>query len=279
MPHRRSSTNSSARAFTLIELLVVIAIIAILAAMLLPGLAKAKQEAQQTKCKNNLKQLEIGVTMYLGDFNDIYPSGASRNEDGFQLFDWIYWRVPPYTPSIHGVLQTIDKSPAIAYIGTKTSTNIFRCPMDINDAGRIKYTLNGSATVPCGAYWYSYSMLSLDPVNGSAAGVSSVTTGGMTYSFKNSAVVHPSYIISFAEEVTLPDPGGDAPTPPFPGMTTPGNGTGCMIDDGRWIPSANPLTTRHNGNCDLAFVDGHVATANWMISTNNTNCPAIMPLQ
>src|SRR5271155_3472786 len=133
MPHRRSSTNSSARAFTLIELLVVIAIIAILAAMLLPGLAKAKQEAQQTKCKNNLKQLEIGVTMYLGDFNDIYPSGASRNEDGFQLFDWIYWRVPPYTPSIHGVLQTIDKSPAIAYIGTKTSTNIFRCPMDIND--------------------------------------------------------------------------------------------------------------------------------------------------
>jgi prepilin-type N-terminal cleavage/methylation domain-containing protein/prepilin-type processing-associated H-X9-DG protein len=278
MPRPCLPTDSSPRAFTLIELLVVIAIIAILAALLLPALAKAKQQAQQAQCKSNLKQLELGITMYLGDFSDIYPSGASRNEDGFQLFDWIYWRVPPYTPSIHGVSETIDKSPAIAYIGTKTTTNIFRCPMDINDAGRLKYTLNGTATVPCGAYWYSYSMLSLDPVNDVAQGVTSVTTGGVTYSFKNSSVVHPSYIISFAEEVTLPDPGGDAPTPPYPGMTTPGNGTGCMIDDGRWIPPANPLTTKHDGNCDLGFVDGHVATGNWMMATN-TNSIYINPLQ
>jgi prepilin-type N-terminal cleavage/methylation domain-containing protein/prepilin-type processing-associated H-X9-DG protein len=90
MPKQYPSPNERLweRAFTLIELLVVIAIIAILAAMLLPALGKAKARAQRLQCLSQMKQLGVGIHLFVNDHEDKYPPATHRTGDYMYQLCW-----------------------------------------------------------------------------------------------------------------------------------------------------------------------------------------------
>jgi len=87
------------RAFTLIELLVVIAIIAILAAILFPVFAQAKAAAKKTQALSNAKQASLGILMYMGDSDDVFPVGSGCGWFYPQDGGWA-WDTQPYIKSL-----------------------------------------------------------------------------------------------------------------------------------------------------------------------------------
>lgn len=94
--------NPNQRAFTLIELLVVIAIIAILASLLLPALARAKQKAKAVKCTSNEKQIGLGYLLYASDNSDYLPLAAHLGDAApcqwfFEISPYIATQVTNYT--------------------------------------------------------------------------------------------------------------------------------------------------------------------------------------
>jgi prepilin-type N-terminal cleavage/methylation domain-containing protein/prepilin-type processing-associated H-X9-DG protein len=236
-------------AFTLIELLVVIAIIAILAALLLPALVRAKGEAKQTSCLNNFRQVGIAIGIYLSD-NKAYPGDYSAN---FGCYVWMN-RLLPGTVNNRKVFGCPAAPPDSAW-DTNANTTLGGTYINgIHDA----YTVTPNSRFSMGYNdWGVGNTLAID------LGLGGDIDGGFCYGpMKESRVLAPAQMIMLADTRALP----------------------ASEDGGSWEANLDPTDTasasqgqlpsnRHNYKTDILFCDGHTekATRNDVINPAQNN--------
>jgi prepilin-type N-terminal cleavage/methylation domain-containing protein/prepilin-type processing-associated H-X9-DG protein len=155
MPRRRAFTlirlpavsNGKRRAaFTLVELLIVVGIIAVLIALLLPSLQRAREHANRIACLSNLRQLGMAVIMYTNNNRGYFPAPSAdsglvtADPNAWNRDDWIYWR-PGRDP---------NESALVPYLAGRFDERLYRCPSDV-----IENHINSPTW---GRYDYSYSI-------------------------------------------------------------------------------------------------------------------------
>jgi prepilin-type N-terminal cleavage/methylation domain-containing protein/prepilin-type processing-associated H-X9-DG protein len=240
--HRFESSRLSA-AFTLIELLVVIAIIAILAAMLLPSLSRAKSQGLNVACLNNLKQLETCWHLYAVDNSDRLPPNDFVYDivSDTALDSGPSWctNVAPYDGTLgglqNGLLWPFNSSPGI-----------YHCPAD-----KSSLETHSGSVLPGQPRVRSYNMS--QSING--APDSFYTTQEMLPCFTSlTAITAPTPVLLIAfldvHEDEILDTQFGIPTPDFWGY-----------ESQWWDLPAN----RHNQGCNLSFADGHAEHWTWKV--------------
>jgi prepilin-type N-terminal cleavage/methylation domain-containing protein/prepilin-type processing-associated H-X9-DG protein len=230
------------RGFTLIELLVVIAIIAILAAILFPVFAKAREKARQSDCLSNLKQLGLAVAQYTSDNNEKFPL----------LNNWGAKPATEWMPEIYPYVK---------------AGGVFSCPDD-SSTQQIDY---GGAGNRAQAFSYHNSYLwNLQTPNGAASvSISTLTLNSVVKPATTVLLCDGASVLSAtAPYVTENSPQKKAAwmlADPSSGNANDTWGIGQIADaqcSGSWnyelcLATAGP-SLRHTGQTDILFMDGHV---------------------